>query len=170
MDNTLLLIFIAVSSLAILIQAAILAGLYASVKKAVAKVDVLASDFEKHGLPTLKLARQVMEENKPKLDAIVENLSVVSATAREQVGRIDSTLTEIVDRTRLQVIRADELATRTLDKVEETTDMVQQTVLTPVRAFSGLLSGLSAGLGSLLAARRARKHGQHHIPSEDMFI
>lgn len=169
-ENHLLIIFIGISSLAILIQAIILIAIYTSTKKTAARVEDLVSEFQQHGVPALKLAREVLEENKPKIDEIVENFSAVSTTAREQLVRVDATLTEVIERTRMQVIRADELATRTMDKVEETTEMVQQSVLTPVRAITGVLSGLSAGLGMLLANRRARKHGQHHIPSEDMFI
>lgn len=169
-ENQLLVIFIGISSLAILIQAVILIALYASTKKTAAKVEVLVAEFQEHGVPALKLAHAMLEENKSKVDEIVENFSAVSTTAREQLVRVDATLTEVIERTRMQVIRADELASRTMDKVEETTEIVQQSVLTPVRAISGVMSGLSAGLGMLLASRRARKHGQHHIPSDDMFI
>jgi len=44
-----------------------------------------------------------------------------------------------VDRTRLQVIRADELLNRTMDRIEETTDVVHRTVVSPVRQLSGLV-------------------------------
>ena len=39
---------------------------------------------------------------------------------------------------RLQVIRADELLTRTLDRVERTSDMVHTTVVSPIRQVSGI--------------------------------
>ena len=48
-------------------------------------------------------------------------------------------MNDVIDRARLQVIRADELLNRTMDRVEETTDMVHRTVVSPVRQLSGLM-------------------------------
>ena len=54
-----------------------------------------------------------------------------------EIERLDATVNDIVDRTRLQVIRADELVNRTMDRVEETTEMVHRTVVSPIRQLSG---------------------------------
>ncbi len=74
---------------------------------------------------------------------------------------------DIVDRTRLQVIRADELLNRTMDRIEETSDVVHRTVVSPVRQLSGSIQGLTAGLEFLLGgerrspARRLRSAGRN---------
>ena len=44
-----------------------------------------------------------------------------STVVRGQLERIDATVSDVLDRTRLQVIRADELLNRTMDRIEETT-------------------------------------------------
>ena len=87
---------------------------------------------------------------------------------REQIQRIDATLSDLVDRSRLQVIRADEMLTRTLDKVEETTDAVQKTVVSPVRQISGLAHGLGVGIEAFLGKRRKREPVR--VPQDEMFI
>ncbi len=74
---------------------------------------------------------------------------------RGQVERLDATVTDIVDRTRLQVIRADELLNRTMDRIEETSDAVHRTVISPVRQLSGVIQGLTAGLEFLLGGKGA---------------
>jgi hypothetical protein len=79
-----------------------------------------------------------------------------------------------VDRTRLQIIRADELLTRTLDRVEETSDMVHKTVISPVRQLSGVIQGISVGLEFLLGSRARRNGGSREarqpVPQDEMFI
>ena len=97
-----------------------------------------------------------------------------NAALREQVQRVDAAVHDVVDRARLQVIRADELFTRTLDRVEQTTDMVHKTVISPVRQFSGIMQGITAGLEFLFGGRGRRNGGSREdrrpIPQDEMFI
>jgi hypothetical protein len=81
---------------------------------------------------------------------------------------VDATLTDIVDRTRLQVIRADEFVNSTMDKLEETREVVQKTVVSPVRQISGLMRGVGAGLEAFFSRRRTRSSVS--APQDEMFI
>jgi methyl-accepting chemotaxis protein len=115
-----------------------------------------------------------MVEFRPKIGVIVDNFQETSTVVRSQIQRVDATVNDVVDRTRLQVIRADELFTRTLDRVEQTTEIVQKTVVSPVRQISGLMQGITVGLEFLLAGR-ARKNGagreeRRPVPQDEMFI
>jgi hypothetical protein len=84
---------------------------------------------------------------------------------------MDVTFNDAVDRTRLQVIRVDELVSRTIDRVEETTEMVQHTVLTPMKQLAGVVQGLSVGIGSFLNRRRkAAMEASGATEDEEMFI
>lgn len=169
--ETLLTVFIIVTAVAIVIQMAVLVALYASVKKTGERVQTLATQLEQQGLPTLQMARELLAENGPKIKAMVENANVTIANVREQVHRLDASVTDIVDRTRLQVIRADELVTRTIDAVEETTDLVQHTVISPVRAVAGVLQGITVGAGALLGTFRRRPRPRRGTrEEEEMFI
>ena len=60
------------------------------------------------------------------------------------------------------------MLTRTLDKVEETTDAVQKTVVSPVRQISGLAHGLGVGIEAFLGKRRKREPVR--VPQDEMFI
>ncbi len=87
---------------------------------------------------------------------------------------MDATVNDVVDRARLQVIRADELFSRTLDRVEQTSEMVQKTVVSPVRQLSGIMQGITVGLEFLFAGR-GRKNGggreeRRPVPQDEMFI
>ncbi len=90
---------------------------------------------------------------------------------RNQVQRLDATVSDVVDRTRLQVIRADELVSRTLDRVEETTDLVHHTVITPVRQIAAVVQGVTAGAGMLIGRLRGmRRRNGEEGPEDEMFI
>ena len=77
---------------------------------------------------------------------------------------------DIIDRTRLQVIRADEMVSRTLDRVEETSEFVQHTVISPVKQLAGLVSGLTVGLDAFFRRRKGPQRSQPQTEDEELFI
>jgi methyl-accepting chemotaxis protein len=171
--NDVMPVFVIVAAVAIVIQMGILVALYFAFKKTSARIETLASrvetvtaEVQTRVLPTIDNVQALVASTRPQIEAIVENLSATTTTVRGQVERLESTLDDIVDRTRLQVIRADELVTRTMDRVEETTAVVQRTVVSPVRVASGFMQGLGVGLGAFFRRRRSRDGASH----EEMFI
>lgn len=169
MDNTLLTIFIAVTAAAVLLQAGILAGMFFAMRKTSAKVESLAEEVKTKVLPTAELAHSMLSDLRPKIETLVDNVSVSTTVLRTQMERVDATLTDIVDRTRLQVIRADEFVSNTMDKLEETREAVQRTVVSPVRQISGLMHGLSVGVEAFFGRRRGRNSGSN-VQQDEMFI
>jgi len=168
MDNTLLTVFIAVTAAAVVLQAAILAGMFFAVRKTTAKVESLAEEVKTKVLPTAELAHSMMLELRPKIETVADNVSVSTTMLRTQLERVDATLTDIVDRTRLQVIRADEFVNNTMDKLEETREAVQRTVVSPVRHISGLMHGVTAGVEAFFSRRRTRSSS--NVQQDEMFI
>jgi hypothetical protein len=110
----------------------------------------------------------MITELRPKIETVVDNVSISTTMLRTQLERIDATVTDIVDRTRLQVIRADEFVNSTMDKLEDTREAVQRTVVSPVRHISGLMHGVTVGLEALFSRRRARNSAT--VPQDEMFI
>jgi hypothetical protein len=167
MEN-LLTISIAVTSAAVVLQACILVAMYLSMRRSSAHFEALAEEMKGKVLPTVENANTMLADIRPKLDTILTNVSDSSTVVREQIQRIDATLSDLVDRSRLQIIRADEMLTRTLNKVEEATDTVQKTVVSPVRQLSGLAHGLGVGIEAFLGKRRKREPVS--VPQDEMFI
>lgn len=170
MNDTLLGIFIAVTAVAVVIQAGILVGLYVAVRKSTAKMEALADQVTSKALPTMETVQSMLVEMRPKLDVMTVNLSESSTLVRNQLARFDATLTDALDRTRLQVIRADELLNRTMDKVEETSDAVHRTVISPLRQVNGLVSAISTGVEVFLGQRRRHPKNGAGVPQDEMFI
>ncbi len=161
-------IFIAVTAAAVVLQAGILLAMYLTVRKTSARVETLAEEVKTKILPTIETAQSMLVELRPKIETAVTNISDTSTMIRAQLQRIDATVSDVIDRSRLQVIRADDMVTRTLDKVEETADLVQQSVVSPVRRLNGLVRGVTAALEYFSNARRRR--GGVTVPQDEMFI
>lgn len=167
-------LFIALTGAAVLLQAGLLAAMYLSMRKSSTRLEALANEVKTKALPTLETAQAMLTDLRPKLQLIADNLADTTTSVRTQVDRLDATVNDAVDRARLQIIRGDELLTRTLDRVEETSEMVHKTVVSPVRQFSGLIQGLTAGLEFLLGNRGRRNGGSRDarrpVPQDEMFI
>jgi len=170
MDDTLLRIFIAVTTFAVVIQAGILVGLYLAVRKSTAKVEAIAEEVKAKALPTMDNVQSFLFEARPKIDTITTNVSESTSLVRNQLARIDATLTDALDRTRLQVIRADELLSRTMDRVEETSDVVHKTVMSPLRQVNGLMAAISTGVEVFLGQKRRHPKNGMGVPQDEMFI
>ena len=170
MDDNLLRIFIAVTTFAVVVQAGILVGLYLAVRKSSARMEALATEVRSKVLPTIDTVQNMLVEIRPKLDVMTVNLSESSTLVRNQLGRLDATLTDALDRARLQVIRADELLNRTMDRVEETSDAVHKTVISPLRQVNGLMSAISTGVEVFLGQKRRHPKNGAGVPQDEMFI
>jgi hypothetical protein len=163
-------LFIIFTAVAVIIQAGILVALFVVVRKTTGRVEKLASEVNTKALPLIETTQSLLVEVKPRVIDIVANAEESARIARAQMERLDATVSDIVDRTRLQVIRADELVNRTMDRVEETTDMVHRTVVSPIRRLSGLVQGLSAGLEFFLGRKRRQPRDGMGVPQDELFI
>jgi hypothetical protein len=163
-------LFIIATAVAVIIQAGILVALFVVVMKTTGRVEALATEVKTKALPTMETAQAMLVELRPKVNEIVTNVDQSARMARAQMERLDATVSDVVDRARLQVIRADELVNRTLDRVEETSDMVHRTVVSPIRQVAGVLQGLSAGLEFFLGRKRRQSRDGMGVPQDELFI
>lgn len=165
-------LFIALTGIAVLLQAGVLIAIFVVLRKTSANMESLANEVKTKVLPTITQAEALLTEIRPRVEAIAEQVQDSVTLVHNQVERVDATVHDVVDRARLQIIRTDELFTRTLDRVERTSDVVQRTVVSPVRQISGLMQGITVGLEFLFG--RGRRNGGSRergpVPQDEMFI
>jgi methyl-accepting chemotaxis protein len=169
--ETLLIIFIVVTAVAVVIQMGVLVALFATVRKSSARMEALAAEIKARAIPTLDTAQTMLTTYRPKLGLIIDNLTETSAAVKEQVTRLEQPVGEVIERTRQQVLRVDELVTQTLDRVENATDAVQNSVSIPLRQATGILQGISVGLSTLFGRgvhNQVRRTAS--APKDEMFI
>ncbi len=170
MDDNLLRVFIALTAFAVVVQAGILVALYLAVRKSTARMEALATELTAKTMPMLDTAQNMLIELRPKIETLATNASESTTILRVQLGRLDATLSDILDRTRLQVIRADELLNRTMDKVEDTTEIVHKTVVSPLRHVSGLVNAVTTGVETFFGQKRRHPRNGMGVPQDEMFI
>lgn len=168
-----LTVFIALTGIAVFLQAGVLLAMYVAMRKSGERVEALANEIKTKFLPGLEQAQEALTALRPKVEVIVDNLEGTTTVVRNQIERVDAAVNDVVDRARLQVIRADELLGRTLDRVEHTSELVHRTVVSPVRQLSGLMQGITVGLEFLFSGRNRRNGGSRErrpVPQDEMFI
>ncbi len=170
MNDNLLTIFIAVTAFAVLLQAGIMVALYLAVRKSSAKMEAIVTEVRDRAVPAIDSVNSLVVELRPKIEVLTTNVSESSTIVRNQLSRIDATLTDLLDRTRLQVIRADELLNRTMDKVEDTTEIVHKTVVSPLRQVNGMMAAISTGVEVFLGHKKRHPRNGDGVPQDEMFI
>jgi len=165
-------IFIYATAVAVILQMFILLGLAISLRKTSKKVEVLAGEVHGRAMPVLASAEAILNDSRGKIDVVMANLVATTGTVKTQMDRLDATINDVVDRTRLQIIRADDIVTRTLDRVEQTSELVEHTVVSPVRQISGIMQGLSVGVSAFFGHNRTRRRrsSARTTQDEELFI
>ncbi len=169
--NGTMLFFVIVATVAIVMQAVILCALFLALRKTTSRLEAIAGRLETQTSPILNTTQAILDDAQPKISEITSNLAESTATVRAHVAEMAEATTEIVGRARLQAERIDELVGNTISKIEIASEVLQQSVLTPVRRIQAIVQALSAGLG-VLRANRARKksEGNSSEADEEMFI
>jgi uncharacterized protein YoxC len=172
MDDKLTFVLIAITA-AVVLQMLILAGMFFTVRKLSLHLMSVAEEVKTQALPLLEGTKtlqadvkRIVETSAPKFELVLDNAAAISTTAHAGIGRVESTVNDLLDRARLQIIRADEMVTRAMDSVEDTTDKVAHSVTSPIKHASGIMQGISTGLGTYFSQKRPRNTG----PSDEMFI
>lgn len=169
-----LTIFIALTAAAVVLQMLILLVMCVVMYKLSARLKTVADETESRMFPLLENAKVLLQDLKitlettrPKIEVILDNAAHVTTTVRTDAERVQVTLNDLLDRVRLQVIRADEMLTRTMDRVEETSEKVQHSVMSPIRKVSGIAQAVSVGVETYFNSQKRRGNGGH---SDEMFI
>jgi hypothetical protein len=170
MNSNLLTVFIAVTSVAIVLQMLILLGMYLKVKRVTDQAESIALDYHRRAVPLIENARDILADVTPKMKELSSNLTEASATLKKQAEFLGDTAIEIAVRARNKVVQADDMVTRALERVEKTTGAVQNSVLSPVRRVNGILQAISVGVGALLNQKRDSRNNDRRTNDEGMFV
>lgn len=170
-SNPVLTIFVIVTAIAFCVQVLLLYVLYKAIDKSSARMENIANRMEERTTPVLATARAILEEVQPKIGEITDNLAEASATVRANVANLAEATGEIAERARMQAAHLDHLIQSTAERVSETTEFLQEKVITPVRRVQAIVSAASAAVGFLKRSRAQHKGPQLAATHEDeMFI
>lgn len=160
----LLIIFVAVSAAALLIQAVTLLGLFLVARDIRNKVLGVWPEIQH----IVGISRHTIERVDKHVDKIGTTSVEILDISKQQVAKIDELLNDAATRTKVQMERAEMVLDDTMTRVQETVAIVQRNVLWPVREVYGFWSGIRTALQYL--GRGTRPTVDHATSDEEMFI
>jgi hypothetical protein len=157
----LLILFVALTAIAVITQAGVLIAIYVNSKR-------LADQFERF----IKETREMMVP----VRSITENLRVASGnlveigmSAREQFRRVETMVAETGDALHIQIDRLDQASRDVVTRINETAEIVQDSVVKPFREVSAVAKGITRGFETFLFRRNRSTVDKAH-QDEELFI
>jgi hypothetical protein len=163
--------FIVIAAVAIVIQAAMLVAMALSVRNAVANFTRIATQLQTRIDPILLRTNRILENSEDRIASIMSDASEVTGLARGQAQKLDRIFTDTIERLRIQILRADQILTGTLEVIDEAGTAVRQKLWGPIHKASAVLRGLQAGLDFLRNVRNPRRPVSDAVEEdEELFI
>jgi uncharacterized protein YoxC len=149
--QTILTIFVALTGVAVLLQACVLFAIYVSLRKTAQSVQQATEDLKATVVPMVHSTRELMERITPQVVTISAGLSELtevlhkeSKGVRISVADVRSSVAEIVERVNRQTARLDAMVTSGLNTVEKAGSILETAVAVPVRQANGILAAVKA--------------------------
>lgn len=168
-QDTLLVIVLVLVAIAIALQAWAMVGIWLTVRKIPGQIENIRSDVKQRLDPLTQSVTEIVANSREPVHNISLNLAEISRILRDRTGQLDATVADMVDRSRLQVIRVDQMISSLVDKVETTSEVVQQNVLAPIQEVAAIVKGVRTGLEFLFSRRRSASVSDA-TQDEQMFI
>ena len=163
-QNTLLTILVGIAAVALLGQAIALIGLLFVARDVRAKLHAAWPQIE--GIITV--SKRSVEQAEKHIGKIGATSIAILDVTKQQLVKVDELLNDASTRARVQMERAEMVLDDTMTRVQQTVGIVQNGVLRPVREVHGILSGIRTTFAYL--GRRGRSTVEHATSDEEMFI
>jgi hypothetical protein len=154
-------VFVAVTALAVLGQAVALIAIFVQSKRLSREVGRFMDETRE-----LMVPMKTITEN---LRVASGNLVEIGVAVRDQFRRVESMITDTGLALETQIGRFDQVGQDIASRIHHTADVVQDSLLRPVREVSALARGLGRGVETFLF-RRPRRAVDEARQDEELFI
>jgi hypothetical protein len=163
-NNTLLMIFIGVVSVALVLQALALIGIYRAVRILSKRLDEMAAgvvrdlrDLTTKANDALMMIKTVGEG----INSLRENVEKTMTIVHNRVESLDAFLGETTDIARLEILRLQDTIDNSARKVDEAFDMLRNSILAPISEINAIARGIRTGIDFLFKKRRGVSRAFH---------
>jgi hypothetical protein len=161
--------FIVIAAVAIVVQMAILLGMFIQVRVAVQHLTRITTDLQARVDPILLRTNRILENSEDRITSIMGDAAEVTRLARGQAQKVDRVFTEATERLRVQLNRADQILTGTLEVLDEAGSTFRRRLWKPLNQASAVIKGVMAGLEFLRSQRRPAQR-ESATQDEELFI
>jgi len=159
--EVLLTFFVTMTALAIIGQLIILIAMYVTSKRLMKQIDQFMDESREMMVPIRSIS-----EN---LRVASANLVEIGLTARDQFRRVEAMVTDTGEALHVQLERFDRVSQNVMDRVNETAEIVQDSIVKPAREVAAVAKGLTRGFGALFFGRNRSTVDQAR-QDEELFI
>ena len=159
-----LIVFVAVAALALLIQMAAMLALFSIARKLQTQLMSVWPELQS----IIGTTRRTTESVEKHVEKIGSTSTAILDTTKLQVGKIDELLTDATLRAKVQLERAEMVLDDTMGRAQNTVSIVQRSVLRPIREINGVLTGIRTSIAHL--GKGGRPTVDHVTSDEEMFI
>jgi len=156
----LLTLFVALTALAVMTQAGVLVAIYLMSKRTSEQIERFIAETREMMVPMKAITQN--------LQTASANLVEIGASAKEQFRRVEAMVTDTGEMLHTQLERFDRVSQDIVDRINETANIVQNSVIKPVRDVAALARGVSRGFDTLF--RRQRSTVDQARQDEELFI
>jgi len=142
--------FVAISGLALLIQAFLLFGIYRTTKA-----------LQTEALSIMPQAKSILAKAETTLDDSRKHIVEITAKANEmmdigksQLVKLDEVITDASSRAKVQLERAELVVDDTMSRVHHSVTSVHNGIIRPIREIQGITSGVRTALQHFLRGQR----------------
>jgi len=148
-NETFQLIILILVAIALLLQAGLVVVVLVGLGKLTKMAKEEIADIRQSVMPVVNETRDFLTNVTPKIEAAVDDLSVIVHTARSQSQAVGSASVEFVERFRRQSARLESLMSGLIDTADRTSTVVAGTVGGPIRRIAGVVASAKAVVDTL---------------------
>ncbi len=142
-------IFAIATAVGVLLQAGIMLGFFIAFVKLRGKLEAILTQVTDHALPLIESSKAMLQDLSPKVQTISGNVAEISEMLKHETVTIKTSVDDVLEKTRAQTARVDEMVSGTLDGISQASATIQQGIEVPLRHIHGIFNGLRAGFATL---------------------
>ena len=188
--NTEVLLILAGVTIAVLLQTAVLLGIFLTMRKAVQSAKEEADEMRGKLMPIIESGSQLINTGnslvaathelidgvRPRLVSAATELETMTHEIRAQVNQLQDSVDEVAQRARRQVDRVDSMTTSVLNGVDRFGTFLNEAVQVPIRQVNGVVAAAKAVMDTLRSPAPARPRARpvsqpmHVEDDKDLFV
>ncbi|MGA2807614.1 MAG: hypothetical protein ABSE87_05725 [Terracidiphilus sp.] len=176
-NETLLIAFVALTGVAMMLQAIILLGIFISLRKAASSTKDQLEELRASIIPVVANTRDLLANMLdlfarvgPRIEAVSSDVAHITSGLRQQTAEIQASAEEIMEKVRRQSNRVDGMFSSVLDGVEKAGGFVAEVVGRPVRQISAVLASIRAVVEALRKPSEEDRPAPIAATDKDIFV
>lgn len=163
---TVMSVFTGVAAISLLLMLGMMFGMYRAMNELKGRTSLFLDRCE----PMAETAQATVKELREKTTPILNDVKRLTEKGQVQMEKVDGILGDLQSTTKLQLQRVDKSVQQNMDRIDETTQLVQTTILRPVKQIRAVAAGVDAALKQFAGGRRRRPTVDRATSDEEMFI